>query len=164
MSNRDAVERLTKEAGFSAEDCALIREQEADSFWALDSLAYFEDRLLSADVDVAFEAAVPVETGTRRHRFALTLWPDFNLGVLVGHDGRPFYPHFVRRSQCELFLPIHLRELQPWSATLEEIVTRFGPWAADDSWDQRRWVSYREGGTKYTLSFDFSLLQTVARG
>jgi hypothetical protein len=104
---------------------------------------------------------MPLESGVRRHRFALSLWSDFELGVLTCPGAVPFYPHFVRRSGVETSLPFDLRTILPWSATLEEIIARFGPPLNEDAWDLRRWVTYRVGVDKWTVTLDLGLVQSV---
>jgi hypothetical protein len=70
---------------------------EGAAFWAAPAMNYFEQRLQLVGCDTSFDVAIPLQSGTRRHRFALSLWPAFELGVLRSPDGAAFYPHFIRR-------------------------------------------------------------------
>jgi hypothetical protein len=162
MTATEAVIPLLGRAGFSPAALTAFRAaEEAAGFWAPPSLSYFEERLPPMGIDTIFAVAMPLAPGTRRHRFALSLWPDFELGVLSDPDGVPFYPHFVRRPGAAASLPADLRAILPWSATLEEILARFGPPLNENAWDLRRWVSYEVGGEKWTITLDLGLVQNV---
>ncbi|HEV7588374.1 MAG TPA: hypothetical protein VGO40_09695 [Longimicrobium sp.] len=165
MTEAEASALLAERAGVSSKALPAFRaEEDADGFWAPLSLSYFEERLRPMGYDTTFAVALPLEPGTRRHRFALSLWPDFELGVLTGPDSVPFYPHFVRRPGAEALLPADLRTILPWSATLEEILARFGPPLSENAWDLRRWVVYGVGVEKWIMTFDLGLLQNVHWG
>ena len=153
----------TEHALPSPEVLARLRaEEERMGFWAPPSVSYFQARLPPVGVDAAFEVAIAVRADTLRHRFALKLWPDFELGVLVEPDAIPRYPHFVRRPDAVASVPSLLRVVKPWSATLEEVRARFGAPETDDSWDLRRWLTYRAGADLWTVTFDLGLFQEVA--
>lgn len=162
MTETEAVRLLLWHTGLSPEGLAALRtEEEAAGFWAPPSLSYFEERLPLIGLDTTFSVAMPLEPDTRRHRFTLSLWPDFELGVLTGLDGLPFYPHLVRRRGAKALLPADPRSIAPWSATLEEILSRFGPPLNENAWDLRRWVTYGVGVEKWTITFDLGLAQNV---
>jgi hypothetical protein len=136
-------------------------EAEETGFWAAPSLTYFEQRLEPVGCDIIFDVALQLQSETRRHRFALSLWPDFQLGVLTAPDGTAFYPHFVRRPMVNISLPTKVSAIRPWSATLEEVLSRFGPPLDNSAWDFRRWMIYSFGGERWTMTFDLGLVQSV---
>jgi hypothetical protein len=136
-------------------------EVEEALFWSAPSLNYFEQRLQHVGCDTIFEVALELQPGTRRHRFALNLWPDFELGVLTAPDGAAFYPHFVRRPAVDASLPGKVSAILPWSATLEEVLGRFGPPLDAGAWDLRRWMTYRSGAERWAMTFDLGLIQSV---
>jgi hypothetical protein len=136
-------------------------EAKEPGFWAAPSLDYFEHRLQPAGCDTIFDVAVPMQFGTRRHRFALSLWPDFELGVLTAPDGAAFYPHFVRRQGVSVSLPADVDAILPWSATLEEVLARFASPLDASAWDFRRWLTYSFGAERRVMTFDLGLVQSV---
>jgi hypothetical protein len=140
---------------------AFHNEAEETGFWAAPSLNYFEQRLRSVGCDTIFDVALELQSGTRRHRFALSLWPNFELGVLTGPDGVAFYPHFVRRSGVHVSLPSEVGAIPPWSTTLEEVLGRFGPPLDASAWDLRRWMTYSFGAETWVMTFDLGLVQSV---
>ena len=136
-------------------------EGEEAGFWQVSTLAYFEQRLQPVGCDIHFDVALPVQPRTRRHRFALTLWPDFELGVLTDPDGAAFYPHFVRQPGVKPPPPAHVGAILPWSATLEEVLDRFGEPLETSAWDFRRWITYSFGAERWAMTIDLGLVQGV---
>ena len=163
MTNKERVAALMAGAGVAPDALPRIRsEQEAAGFWAAPSLEYFGERLPPAGVeDRPHVALATLDPGTRRHRYALSLWPGFDLGVLCDPAGRALYPHFVRKGP-EAFASRaapSLGNLQPWSATIEEVIAALGPPETDDGWDLARWLTYRHADERRRLTFDLGLLQ-----
>jgi hypothetical protein len=139
--------------GITAGDVDAFRAREAAGFWAPAALDYYGERLPLAGID-----ADPA-SGLHRHRFELALWPDFQLAVLVGPDGSPLPPSFVRPPGAVASLPADPRSLAAWSATVDEVVERYGPPLDESSWDLRRWLTYEVEEERWTLTFDLGLLQ-----
>jgi hypothetical protein len=136
-------------------------EAKEPGFWAAPSLNYFEQRLQPVGCDTICDVALQLQSGTCRHRFALSLWPDFELGVLTAPDGAAFYPHFVRRHGVSVSLPADVGAILPWSATLEEVLARFGSALDASGWDLRRWMTYSFGSERWAMTFDLGLVQSV---
>ena len=147
---------LPRDAGASFDS-----EAEGIGFWAAPSLSYFEQRLQPLGCDSIFDVALPLQPGTRRYRFALSLWPDFELGVLTAPGGAVSYPHFVRRPGVISSLPHDMGALLPWSATFEEVLGRFGLPLDASAWDLRRWVTYAFGAKRWAMTFDLGLVQSI---
>src|SRR5215471_10828800 len=146
---------------FPREPLSSFRIQaEGTGVWTASSLAYYEQRLQHVGCDTIDDVALQLQSDTRRHRFALNLWPDFELGVLTAPDGAAFYPHFVRRM-VNKSLPTKLSAIPPWSATLEEVLGRFGLPLDASAWDLRRWITYSVCGQRWTMTFDLGLVQSV---
>lgn len=166
MTNKERGAALMARAGVAADAPPRIRsEQEAAGFRAAPSLDYFSERLPRAGVeDRPHVALAALDPGTRRHRYTLSLWPGFDLGVLCDPAGRALYPHFVRTGP-EAFTSQatpSLADLQPWSATIEEVLAAFGPPETDDGWDLARWLTYGRADERRRLTFDLGLLQEVS--
>jgi len=89
-------------------------------------------------------------------------WPSTD-SMQTNSAAVPFYPHFVRRKEAEALFPADLRTVQPWGATIEEVLASLGPPLADDSWDLRRWMTYAMGPDRWTMIFDLGLVQSVQR-
>ena len=136
-------------------------EAGAHGFWASPPLGFFEQRLQPVGCDTLFDVALPHHSGIRRYRFALNLWPDFELGVLAAPDGDVFYPHFVRRPGVIVSIPQDAADILPWSATFEEVLGRLGSPLDASSWDFRRWVTYAFGADRCVMTFDLGLVQSV---
>ena len=144
-------------------NAAFHTDAEEAGFWAAPALSYFEHRLQPVGCDSIFDLALPLQSGTRRHRFALGLWPDFELGVLTAPDAAVFYPHFVRRPRVNPSFPANVGAILPWSLTLEEVLGRLGPPLDASAWDFRRWVTYSLGAKRWAMTFDLGLVQSVLR-
>lgn len=165
MSDQVRSAELIARSGISPVELPSIRrEEEAAGFWSPASVAYFADRLVSAGTDAQPVVALPTDPGTRRLRLSLSLWPTYDLGVLVSPASPAFYPHFVRRPGCA---PgpgpgADFADFAPWQATLEEVISALGAPDADDGWDLSRWVGYRRAGVTWRLAFDIGVLQQVS--
>lgn len=129
-----------------------VRDEQSGLWMPLD-IGYFGGFPKVGEETVANVATKPAQ----RVRFALHLWPDYELGVFLNADGCPYSPHFVRRADVPLPTAAAPLECEPWAWTLEEVLARFGEPDSDEGWDFRRWLAYPSA----QMTFDLGLLQIV---
>ncbi|MFO0606348.1 MAG: hypothetical protein U0324_24470 [Polyangiales bacterium] len=160
MSNSAKVAELLERTGTSTATLTELRTRFGAQLLAPPSIDFFASRLPRAGIDDEFDLALSVPSDTRRHRFSLSLWAAFDLGVLVGDGGPPYCPHFVRKRHQPPPDAIDIASLSPWGTTVEEVFARFGEPATDERWDFARWICYGPPEA-CMLTFDLGLLQEV---
>jgi hypothetical protein len=104
--------------------------------------------------------------GSRRHRFHLPSWPEFDFVLRTHPGGWVWGPEFVRRPGVEAPPVARLADLRPWAMVESEVAAHFGLPADEAAWNLGKDATYRTedrsaGATKVVLAFDFALLQSV---
>lgn len=103
--------------------------------------------------------------GSRRHRFHLQLWSDFDFILRTNLGGWVWGPEFVRRPGVSVPVMEDVCDLCPWTVLDTEVVARFGPFASEEAWNLGKDATYvvdRVGApVEIALVFDLGLLQRV---
>jgi hypothetical protein len=124
--------------------------------------------ILGAPIETTREPGIDVDSpfdGSKRHRFHLPLWSDFDFILRTHPAGWVWGPEFVRRPGVPSPTLGRARDLQPWSVVESEVVARFGPFACEDAWnlgkDATNVVVDSGVRVETVLVFDLALLQRV---
>jgi hypothetical protein len=108
--------------------------------------------------------------GSKTLGFRLPLWPAFEFLVNVHPHGYAWGLRFARSSDQTPIPPDGARtvgELAPWTTTIEEVTSRFGPaqredrWGVWEDWSLSAAEAPGMAAKRYLLSFDFALLHRI---
>jgi hypothetical protein len=171
MQGRPHVESVLRSLGISSDEMLRTADEVALEVGFLELVPRHLDaycQILGLPLETTVEPGIRAGNsyaGSKRHRFHLPLWPDFDFLLRTHPAGWIWGPEFVRRPGAPIPSPTRVTELQSWTVVESEVVARFGPFALEEAWNLGKDGSYllTESVERFEvkLVFDLALLQQV---